>query len=237
MKIIPQKIVCLACSLLLVLVAGCVAPPEETISGPVDLYDPNQFASTTTASPDTAVLVEATPFQTTAIPTLAYSNIQQATPIPEDMVCLIFFKEYDWAFESNKTAKNINLVNPPLYINYTIKKPFNVTGTKIFTDKSGKDQTIQTSYYSPYAYLEFSIRDPVTGEIFQQDGFGKGYGTMTNKTIQVTKPGNLLIEIGGNNVTPSLGIWVKPAGNIDEALVNVSNLECWPQDSVKRLGQ
>ena len=237
MRNIQFRIMCALCLIAILTVSGCVAPPEASTTGPVDLYDPNKFSQVTTAGSDPGLLAEATPFITSATPTTGYNVIVPNTPIPEDMVCLVFFKEYPWTFESNKTAKNINLVNPPLYINYSIIEPFNVTGTRLTTDKNDKDKMIKYSYYSPYAYLEFTIRDPVTGEIFQQDGFGKDYGLMLNKTIQVTKPGNLLIEIGGNNVTPTVGIWMKPIGNIDEGAVNVSTLECLTQNDVKRLNQ
>jgi len=236
MKIIQFRIICIAGLIALLTVAGCVAPPEASTTGPVDLYDPNQFSQVTATGSDPGLLAQATPFQTTAVPTQGYSVIETSTPIPEDMVCLIFFSDYAWTLESNRTAKNFNLLNPPMYINYSIKKPFNVTGTRIITEK-GTEKTVKYSYYSPYAFLEITVRDPVTGEIFQQDGFGKDYGSMTNKTIQITKPGNLLIEIGGNNVTPSVGFWVKPVGNINDPAVNVSTLECRSQDYVKRLNQ
>ena len=236
MKSIQFRIMCIASLIALLTVAGCVAPPEASTTGPVDLYDPNQFVQVTAGSSDPGLLAQATPFQTTAAQTQRYSVFEPPTPIPEDMVCLIFFSDYPWTFENNRTAKNFNLLNPPMYINYSIKKPFNVTGTRIVTDK-GTEKTIKYSYFSPYSYLEITVRDPVTGEIFQQDGFGKDYGSLTNKTVQITKTGNLLIEIGGNNVTPSVGIWVKPVGNFDEMAVNVSTLECRSQDYVKRLHQ
>jgi hypothetical protein len=236
MKINQFRIICMVSLVALLAVSGCVAPPEASTTGPVDLYDPNQFAQVTAGGSDPGLLAQATPFQTTAVQTQGYSVIEPPTQIPEDMVCLIFFSDYAWTLESNRTAKNFNLLNPPMYINYSITEPFNVTGTKIVTEK-GKEKTVKYSYYSPYAFLEITVRDPVTGEIFQQDGFGKDYGSMTNKTIQITKPGNLLIEIGGNNVTPSVGFWVKPVGNINDPAVNVSALECRSQDYVKRLHQ
>lgn len=235
MRNIHFPIFCLVCLTGILLVSGCVAPPEETQAGPVDLYNPNQFASGTTGATP-GLLAEATPFATAATPTSGYNTIVPQTPIPEDMVCLVDFAKLDMAFESNKTAKSINLVNPPMYINYSIIKPFNVSGTRIVTE-NGKDKTVKYSYYSPYAYLEITARNPTTGEIFTQDGFGKGYGSNLNKTIQISKPGNLLIEIGGNNVTSTVGFWVKPAGNLETGAVNVSQLECLTQNSIKRLNQ
>jgi hypothetical protein len=235
MKNIWFQIFSILCLTGILVVSGCVAPPEETQAGPVDLYNPNQFTSKPTGAIP-GLLADATPFETTAPPTPGYNIIVPKTPIPEDMVCLVDFAKLNMTFESNKTAKNINLVNPPMYINYSITEPYNVSGTRIVTE-NGVDKTIEYTYYSPYAYLEITARDPVSGEIFTQDGFGKSYGSNLNKTIQISKPGNLLIEIGGNNVTSTVGYWVKPSGNIEAGTVDVSLLECLPQNNVKRLNQ
>ncbi len=237
MRTIQIQVICTAFIIFLLANAGCVAPPTDTTSGPVDLYDPNQFAETTKPGEVQHLLEEVTPFETAATPTLAYNVIQTATINPEDMVCLIDLVKVDMKFTSNKTARKIDLQNPPLYINYSISKPFNVTETRLVTDKTGKESKIKISQYSPYAYLNIVIRNPDTGEIYLQDGFGKDYGFKLNRTIQVNKQGNLLIEIGGFNVTPTVGIWVKPSGNIDTTVVNVSTLDCRSQAEVKRMFQ
>jgi hypothetical protein len=237
MKNILFKIMSGICLVSILVGSGCVAPPKETEVAPVDLYDPNQFSATVTTTQNPGLLESATPFQTQATPTSGYSVLQEITPIPEDMVCLIDFYQYDMRFESNNTAKSFDLKNPPMYINYSIAKPFNVSGTRIVTAKSGAEQKISYSYYSPYAYLDITIRDPKTGDIYVHDGFGKSYGSKLNKTIQIMKPGNMLIEINGFNVSPSVGFWVKPSGNINTDIINTSTLECRSQEYVKKLNQ
>ena len=217
--------------------AGCVAPPADTASDGSVKAKQTAVATVTATKSGTDLMADATPFQTTVEPTLAYSHIVEATPIPEDMVCLVYLSDFDWKFEQNRTAKNINLVNPPLYVNYSIREPFNITEEKVVTSKTGTKQeiTFTRSVYSPYAYLQIVARDKNTGEIFTQDGFGKDYGYTLNRTVQVTKAADLLIEFSGNNVTPTVGIWVKPAGNLDPAVVNSSKLDCRSQDYVKRM--
>lgn len=241
MKNILLQIITGVCILSVLLISGCVAPPTETApSGPTDLYDPNQFATGVTPSgQNPGLLATATPFQTTGTPTLAYNVLKAETPIPEDMVCLIDIAKVSATLESNRTAKTFDLKNPPMYINYTIIKQYNVTGTRISTSKTGTKIEVTTTYtyFNPLAYLDITVRDPTTGEIFQQDGFGKGYGSMTNKTIQIKKSGNLLIEISAFNTTPGIGFWVKPSGNLNSDIINISSLECRTQDYVKRLNQ
>ena len=239
MKTILFRLLCAACLLSIIFVSGCVAPPTETsTTGTSGVYNPGEVApGTTTQNPN--ILAEATPFEVTGTPTLAYNRLVTATPVPEDMVCLIDFSNLNMTFEANKTAKKFDLKNPPMYINYTITKPFNVTGTRIVDSKTLNNEEISQkySYYSPYAYLQFTIRDPVTGEIFDEDGFGKNYGTSLNKTIRITKMGNLLIEVSGFNVTPTIGFWIKPSGNFENSSIDFTKLECHTQDYVKRINQ
>jgi hypothetical protein len=218
------KIISLACLLTLLTTSGCVTPPQESTSGPVDLYQPNQFTTEPTGS--SRFVTEATPFVTTAEETLAYNRFATPTLPPEDVSCLIYFTKFDWTFNPNKTAFAFDLKNPPMYINYTITKPFNITEKKTVTDKAGVDRLITYEYPSPYSYLEITARDKNTGEILMQDGYGKKYSYYTNNTdIKITQSRDLLIEISGYNVTGAVGFWAKPVGNFDSN-TSFNNTEC-----------
>jgi hypothetical protein len=239
MKTIFLRLFCAACLVAVLAASGCVAPPVEKTpsAGTSSANNPAGPGSAETTPGNTGILADATPFQVTGTPTMAYSRLVEATPIPEDMVCLVDFTQFDASLEVNKSAKKFDLKNPPMYINYTITKPFNVTGTRVVKSRSGTNEEItQTySYYSPYSYLEIVARNPATGEIYTQDGFGKGYGTSLNKTIQISKTGNLLIEINAYNVTPTIGFWVKPSGNFENSTVDFSTRECLSQAVIKKL--
>jgi hypothetical protein len=149
------------------------------------------------------------------------------TPTPtisQDQVCLIYFTKFDAATEVKKSAKEFNLKNPPMYINYTITNPYYITGTRLSTGKySSESESISYKMLNPVAYLEITVRNKTAGTIYNQDGFGKGYGLYLNKTIKVTKPDDLLIEFGEYNVTGVIGVWVKPYGNFGE---NITFTEC-----------
>ena len=228
-------------SIILILgTAGCVAPPKEIVkpaAGETGGDSGQNIASETTVTPQ--IVAEATLYQTVPTPTMGYSEFVPPTPIPEDQVCLVDLSSFNWTFESNATAKKFDLKNPPLYINYSITKPFNVSGTKVYFNPDTPDKktiTVPYTYYSPYAYLDITVRDAISGNIYVEDGFSIKYGQKLNKTIRVQNPGDLLIEIRGNNVTPTVGIWAKPIGNLNSS-INFSQLECRSQEYVKMLNQ
>lgn len=236
MRTILPKIILAAFLLVMLTATGCVAPPEgSTSTGPVDLYDPNKFSSVSPGQTQN-ILESATPFQTATTTPMGYNVIQTTKVIPEDQVCLIEFSHMNMTFETNHTARKFNLATPPMYVNYNISEPFNVSGTRLITKKDGTEETIKYSYYAPHSYLEITVRDPTTGNIFLQDGFGKEHGSMLNKTVQITKSGNILIEVSGYNVSSYMGFWVKPS-NINPEAINISALDCKTQDYVKKLNQ
>jgi hypothetical protein len=159
MRIILYQIMCLAGLVAVIFVSGCVAPPQES-TGPVDLYDPNQFKTDTTGGSGTSRFVtEATPYAVEPIETKGFSVIASKTRPPEDAACLINLIKVDWKFEANKTAFAFDLVNPPMYMNYSITKPFNITETKLVTDKAGKETLLRYERPNPAAYMEITIRN------------------------------------------------------------------------------
>lgn len=214
---IHLRIICVISLIAILAASGCVAPPQET-AGPVDLYDPNQFKTTATGgSGSSRFVTEATPFQTPPPETLAYSVIATKTRPPEDAACLINLIKLDWQFESNKTAFAFDLKNPPMYVNYSIIKPYNITDQKFYTDKkTGKEVLLKFSRPNPAAYLEITFRDRNTGDVILQDGYGQKYNFFTNNTdIKVMKSGDMLVEVKGFNVSAVVGFWAKSSGNFD----------------------
>jgi hypothetical protein len=106
-----------------------------------------------------------------------------------------------------------------MYINYTVK-PSNITYNRVITSKiTGEgEKTITIDTYSPYSWFEVIVRNKSSGDIYLQDGFGtgKGYNEYLNRTLKVLKRDNMQIEFGGNNITATASVWVKPSGNIDD---------------------
>ncbi len=203
--------------ILSVSLTGCVAPPTEQQVTPAGNYDPNQVASSGTAAPGSSNFVtEVTPFViVTPVDTRAtYTALAQTTPIPVEKSCRIYTKTQTYAY--NGSAFTFDLKNPPMLINYSVI-PTNYTKKREVSSRSGSnnDIVVSTDMYSPNSWLEITIRNKTTGEIYQQDGFGKDHNTYLKNILKVSKQGDLLIEIQGNLITATVDFWVKPDVNFD----------------------
>jgi len=194
--------------------SGCIVPGEETSPGPVDLSDPGHGTNVTTAP---RYVTEVTPYGYGTTVSSAYTTIPPTTQIPQDRSCRIYTTKNTYAY--NKTAISFNLQNPPMYINYTVK-PSNVTITRVYDSKiTGEgEKTLKLDTYSPVSWFEITVRSKQTGEIYLKDGFGtaKGYTTYLNRTLKILKRDDMVIEFGGNNITATASVWVKPDGNLQE---------------------
>jgi hypothetical protein len=215
-----EKFPCLVCSLAIILMlalAGCVAPPKETSASPVDLINPDQSAannSSTTSSSSFVSEVTLSDYAPSATTSSGYSTFLPTTQIPADITCRIH--SVSLTGYSGK-AIIFDLKNPPMYINYSVI-PTNVTVNKVYTNTNTKQTETRTfSDYSPSSWFEVTVRDNATREIILQDGFGpsKGYSAYLSRTLKVLKTGDLLVEFRGNDITASASIWVKPIGNFD----------------------
>jgi hypothetical protein len=218
--------------ILLLVIAGCVAPPTETPTTPVDLYNPNQFA-TNNGSTTSAFVSEVTiaNYAPATVKPAGYTTFLATTQIPADITCSIYSKNA--AYQWNGSAFTFDLKNPPMYINYSVV-PENVTVNKVYTSRLGTDKgktyTETYSDYSPNSWFEITVRNNATKEILLQEGFGaaKGYTTYLSRTLKVMKSGDLLVEFRGNDIRASATIWVKPQGNIDESrLSEFTNCMYW----------
>jgi hypothetical protein len=222
------RIICCITIILFVVVSGCVAPPKDnkTSSTTGSFFNPGQTnpAITTTATPN--YVTEVTPF-VTGTPVSGYRTIPPTTQLSEDKYCRIYSTTNTYVY--NKTAVTFNLQSPPMYINYTVK-PSNVTKKIAYTSKiEGEgDKVITLDTYSPISWFEVIVRSKSTGEIYLQDGFGKakGYNEYLNRTLKILKRDDMQIEFGGNNITATAMVWVKPAGNFNDTTQFNMTTEC-----------
>ncbi|MCX6692661.1 MAG: hypothetical protein NTW33_11605, partial [Methanoregula sp.] len=125
-------------------------------------------------------------------------------------------------FSWNATAVSFNLTKPPMIIDFAVT-PVNLTGTKTTTNQVGSKEeiTVTYDYFSPYSWFEITVREKNTGRILNKDGFGsyKQYSDDTGqdvpRTIKIMQPGNLLIEMTGNQITATVNVSVIKTGNIN----------------------
>jgi hypothetical protein len=200
----------------LLLVAGCASSNDQinTANIVTSTTIPIKISTTTES-----YVAAATPFYTpTPIPD--YPIITQATQLPEDRVCLVY--DNKTTYTNTKDAIAFDLVNPPMYLNFTI-----------FETKNGvADKDV---------YYAIKIRDKNTGEIYNQfDGRKveyspvEGYSLKLNlddysEIIKILSVRELQIEKEGNGVAIQTQIWVKPSGNIEEPFdMNSNRCINWP---------
>ena len=58
--------------------------------------------------------------------------------------------------------------------------------------------------------------EPAVKFIFRMDLEQEGYTEYLNRTLKVMKRDDMQIEFGGNNITATAMVWVKPESNIDD---------------------
>jgi hypothetical protein len=208
---------------LMLLVAGCVTPPSGTTTSSTSsgYYATETITPVTTAPPSyvTAVTPFITPGSAEQVSTQGTNIYTTApTPLPEDLSCLIYLNTQFYSY--NTTAVSFDLKNPPMYINYTVI-PFNITVNKYVQSHQGSNGmiTLQYSDYAPYSWFEVTVRNKTSGKIYLQNGFGQAQGLSiyTSATLgPILNSDDLQVEMTGNNITATTGIWVKPAGNFDD---------------------
>lgn len=204
--------------IIMLILAGCVAPPKEspnTVNGAIPGAS-GAVPPVTTATQANVYVTEVTPYGS-VIPettTSGYSKFATPTPLPEDRSCRIYTTTQTFFY--NGTAFSFDLKNPPMYINYSVI-PTNVTEAKAYTSRylSKAEGVVTYSTYDPQCYLEITVRNKNTGEIYLQDGFGKDYSAYLDRNLKVLNAGDMIVEIKGNKISGTINVWVKPYGNFD----------------------
>lgn len=217
----------------LLILSGCVAPPEETsIPGISGTNTPSVPSSGITTAPTSGAvyvtLVTPTIATRSPIETQGYSEFTTQTLPPEDRSCRIF--THTQTFTYNGTAFTFDLINPPMYITYKVT-PTEIAVRKVATHSINKTEyLLEYDTFDPLSYLEITVKDKGTNEVFLQDGFGIDYAQYTTRTLKVLKSGDLYIEIKGNKIKGTIDVWVKPSGNFpDPESMNFDTCTYWSQ--------
>ena len=134
------------CTILMILVVGCVTPPKGTTTSTTSgSYYATETTSSETPTPP-AYVSEVTPFTTSnpgAQTTTGYNPYATPTPIAADLSCIIYNNTQFFSY--NITAVSFDLKNPPMYISYSVV-PFNITVNKVVRSPQGGDSWITLQY-------------------------------------------------------------------------------------------
>ena len=223
----------------LLILGGCVAPPKETSTAGSSGTTSNSGAPLVTTTkpsstpPSGAVyvtLVTPTPETTTTRESQGYSEFVTQTIPPEDRSCRIF--THSQTFNYNGTAFTFDLKNPPMYITYNVT-PSEIAVRKVVTYSINKTEyLLKYDTFDPLSYLEITVKNKVTGEVYLQDGFGTDYTQYTTRTLKVLNSADMYIEIKGNRIKGTIEVWVKPIGNFaDPNNMNFDACTYWSQST------
>jgi len=151
------------------------------------------------------------------VPTTPLPDLGAALPVPvEDNYVTIYSMENQPA-QQNLPYVLFNLANPPLMIDYDVS-PMNITDVKeldykIMATEHHDNLTINRPYEQ--SWFSVIVRDNQTGEIVEEDGYGKSYTQESPKELALYKAGNYRFEFSGSHAVVNLTMKVKKEGNIE----------------------
>lgn len=177
--------------------AGCTEMPTGDDTGWSGSLSPEETGG---EDDDPGYLTPATPYPT-ATSTMAGPTLSRPTEVQptQDPYVTIFDKTIDFSPAHQRDAYSFNLTAPPLIIEFDVE-PKMVTRKKHTTSDYGskKDIVVTQEYPSEDSWFTVTVRERESGKIVAEDGFGKGFGTATDKRIYLGKFGDYLIELAGN---------------------------------------
>lgn len=155
----------------------------------------------------TMYLTPVTPYQTATTVVLHAPTLPPESATNETYLVLY---NATLPFMYNTVAYAYNLTDPPLYIDFLVK-PKIVTDKKAYTSRTGSKEEgeVTTTYSSPSAWFEVTVRDRGSGAIILQDGYGKTYGNSVSKEVLVRKGGDLQFDFRGNEANVTIMLKVK----------------------------
>ncbi len=168
--------------------SGTPAPVRQPVATPAVTQAP-------ASGPADAVTEEPVPTQT-----------QKIVMLPDGNFTEVLNETYQFVYTSSSIPVSVG--TPPLLIDYTLS-PKITTNEKVLTGKSGVDQTVTATYFSPTAWFELTLRDNSTGDIVLEDGFGGTFGSDTHKRVPWYRPGEYNLTMRGNDITADVEVLVK----------------------------
>ncbi len=163
---------------------------EGMVPTPSVTFTPNltiQPTPQSTVALETAIIPE-----TTALPV-----VQRDARLEEDYEP-IYNLNQNFSF-GQKVQFAYELTRPPLYVRFNLT-PVLITRHRLVSADTRNEHYENTTETSPYAWFEVTVLDAGTGEVVEQQGYGKDYPDLTKSSFMVRKTGNYRIVMSGNDV-------------------------------------
>jgi hypothetical protein len=154
---------------------------------------------------------------TTTQPSLRLVQPTAETTEEQDNYVAIYSNDLSYGTTDVPSAVAFDVVNPPLIIKYTISPKMTLDSKLIYNhtaSQPGRDELINTTYPSEFAWFTVTIYDKDTGLEAAQDGYGGIYGQFSQKTYTYRTAGNYLIQFDGANSNVHVDMFLKKEGNM-----------------------
>ncbi|MHB8163493.1 MAG: zinc ribbon domain-containing protein [Methanoregula sp.] len=138
------------------------------------------------------------PIITTIIPETTTLPVQELDARLEEEYEPIYSLNQNFSF-GQKVQFAHELTRPPLYVQFNLT-PVLITRHRLVSAETRNEHYENTTEASPYAWFEVKVLDAGTGEVVDQQGYGKDYPDLTKSSFMVRKKGNYRIEMSGNDV-------------------------------------
>jgi len=167
---------------------------EKTIEGmiPSPSVTPALYLTTQPTPQSTLPLI------TTIIPETTTLPVQERDARLEEDYEPIYSLNQNFSF-GQKVLFAHELTRPPLYVRFNLT-PVLITRHRLVSAETRNEHYENTTEASPYAWFEVTVLDAGTGEVVEQQGYGKDYPDLTKSSFMVRKKGNYRIEMSGNDV-------------------------------------
>ena len=136
----------------------------------------------------------------------------------QDTYIYIYSGNLSYLSGESPTAVAFDVKEPPLVINYNVI-PVIVKDSKVAVNRSAKkelrtDMMINFTYPSPDSSFFITIYDRKSGEKIAQDGYGRLYGLIPQKTFIVREVGSYIVQFEGSESEAHVDMLLKREGNI-----------------------
>jgi uncharacterized repeat protein (TIGR02059 family) len=172
----------------------------------------NPLKITTTPSPTVS------PVSTiiTPVKTIMPTPKPTPTPVPPQKGYTNILYVYNKNFDTLWAPAYVNLVNPPLIIDFDIN-PLNITDVIPYDYKvmsTSHRDIINFTRPSDDAWFTVAVKYRNGGGLVDEEGYGGIYSQQTPKRLVIRTPGNYTIQANGNYVNATLSVQIPKEGNL-----------------------
>lgn len=169
------------------------AGPSSSASAPPVSAVPTGYAVVLTPTPPPM-----------ATPKPAFTpNIQHSDRFGSDYL-QVYMLSHNFTY-GQKESFSQDLTSPPLYIRFSLD-PVKINRHVMANIGTSIEHMINTTEVSPNAWFEVKVFDTKSGNLVDQQGFGKDYSDIPTQEFMIRQPGSYRVEMSGHEVLANVSI-------------------------------